>query len=132
MELSDIGSDASGSYDIRLLRVLAASGDGALVNDGVVSGDLTVGDIDAYVFDATAGEPLHIRVSAHGDKSLAPLVAVVPEPLHDAQNPEYLAMFFHETLTRFLQASRIVCGDGFSDGFSHYSSTRHGIENTLA
>lgn len=33
-----------------------------LVHDGIVSGDLTVGDIDSFVFTASAGDAVHIRV----------------------------------------------------------------------
>ncbi|TXK97485.1 hypothetical protein BMR11_10185 [Methylococcaceae bacterium CS5] len=35
----------------------------ALINDGVVSGDLTIGDIDTFVFEASAGDAVHIRAA---------------------------------------------------------------------
>ena len=44
------------------------------MNDGVVSGDLTVGDIDSFVFDANAGEAAHIRVVDTNGDSFTPVV----------------------------------------------------------
>ena len=39
--VSDSGSDDTGNYEIHYKRVLQSNENGALVNDGVVSGDLT-------------------------------------------------------------------------------------------
>ncbi len=48
---------------------------GALVKDGVVIGDISVGDIDTFVFTATAGEAAHIRVvDTSGSSSFYPRV----------------------------------------------------------
>jgi len=60
--VEDHGNDVSGSYEIRFLQVLQSNENGYLVNDGVVRGELTHGDIDSFVFEANAGESAHIRV----------------------------------------------------------------------
>ena len=60
--VTDNYNDRTGSYDIHYARVPETNENGALVNDGVVSGDISVGDIDSFVFGATAGEAAHIRV----------------------------------------------------------------------
>ena len=64
----------TGNYEIQLVRVLASNENGALVNDSVVSGDITVGDIDTFVFDASAGEVIHIRVVNTPSSNLSPKV----------------------------------------------------------
>ena len=72
--VADDGDNNTGSYEIRLARVLQSNENGALVNDGVVIGDITVGDIDTFVFDASAGEVLHIRVTDPNSRAFAPKV----------------------------------------------------------
>jgi hypothetical protein len=61
--IADNGSTQTGDYEIHYARVTETNENGALINDGVVSGDITLGDLDSFVFDATAGESLHIRIS---------------------------------------------------------------------
>ena len=63
-----------GSYEIHFARVLSTNENGSLVNDGVVVGDITPGDIDTFVFDASAGEVLHIRVVDPNSRAFAPKV----------------------------------------------------------
>ena len=60
--VEDYNSDDTGSYEIHFAQVLTSNENGSLINDGVVSGEITLGDIDTFVFDASAGEAAHIRV----------------------------------------------------------------------
>ena len=46
--VGDYGDTETGAYDIQLVRVLESNENGTLVNNGVVSGDITVGDIDTF------------------------------------------------------------------------------------
>jgi hypothetical protein len=53
----------------------SAHGQTVLPNDGVVPGSISVaGEADEYVFYATAGEPVHIRVASDGATDLQPQV----------------------------------------------------------
>jgi RHS repeat-associated protein len=73
--VADYNDTNTGSYEIRLATVLQSNENGALVNDGVVIGDISVGDIDTFVFTATAGEAAHIRVvDTSGSSSFYPRV----------------------------------------------------------
>jgi CitB-like protein len=64
----------------------------------------------ALVHVGVEGELLHVAVLADADEALAPLVAAVPEVLHDAQHPEDAAVFAHEALARQLQVGRVAAG----------------------
>ncbi|MCG5499136.1 esterase/lipase family protein, partial [Ectothiorhodospira variabilis] len=57
------GSSRSGSYVIHYAGVPQSNQSVPLVSNGVVSGELTVGDIDTFLFYAVAGDPAHIRVA---------------------------------------------------------------------
>ena len=46
---------------MHVLRVQQWYENGSLLNDEIVSGELTAGDIDSFVFDANAGEAEQIR-----------------------------------------------------------------------
>ena len=66
--VEDLSATNAGNYQIQYTRILESNENGSLTNDGVVSGDITVGDIDTYVFDVNAGEAAHIRViDTNGD-----------------------------------------------------------------
>ncbi|MCX2982893.1 hypothetical protein EYC98_18685 [Halieaceae bacterium IMCC14734] len=60
--VEDYFGTQTGGYDIQLTQVSSSNENGSLIDDGVVGGDITVGDLDTFVFDAVAGEALHIRV----------------------------------------------------------------------
>ena len=51
----------TGSYEIHFAQVPGANGDGPLVNDDRVSGEISVGDLDTYTMDLVAGESIIIR-----------------------------------------------------------------------
>ena len=61
--VADVGSDAAGSYDVHFAKVPESKENNALINDGVVSGDLTLGDIDTFIFEASIGDAVHIRAA---------------------------------------------------------------------
>ena len=60
-------------------------------------------------------QPLHVRVCTHRDEALAPPVVAVPEMLQQPQNPEDLAMRFHEAFARIRQTARIAGAQAFRD-----------------
>ena len=62
--ITDDNNSHAGSYEVRLARVLQTNMNGSLVNDGVVTGNLALGDINSFVFDASAGEALQLNITA--------------------------------------------------------------------
>lgn len=60
--VADSTGKYAGAYVVNLARVLQPSENGALVNDGVVSGRITPGDLDTFTFQASAGEAVHVQV----------------------------------------------------------------------
>ena len=57
------GEDATGSYDLFYARAPGANDDGVLPNGGKVSGEIELGDIDSYRFNASAGQTVYLRVA---------------------------------------------------------------------
>ncbi|MFK8014074.1 MAG: hypothetical protein AB8G17_01370 [Gammaproteobacteria bacterium] len=53
----------TGSYDVHYTNIAGAQADGMLINGDKVSGAIDLGDIDAFVFDAQAGDSVQIRVA---------------------------------------------------------------------
>ena len=66
----------TGTYEIHYKRLAISDENGALVNDGVVLGDLTKGDIDSYTFEATAGESVSIRMVEISGVNFQPIVSL--------------------------------------------------------
>jgi RHS repeat-associated protein len=65
----------AGSYEVHYVRPGASNQGGSLVHDGVVSGSITVGDINSYVFEASAGESALIRaVKTGGTYNFVPYI----------------------------------------------------------
>ncbi|NJN48007.1 MAG: peptidase, partial [Candidatus Competibacteraceae bacterium] len=52
----------TGTYDIYFTRAPGANEGGALINGGVISGQIDLGELDSYTFFANAGESVQIRV----------------------------------------------------------------------
>ncbi|GAC33175.1 PKD domain-containing protein [Paraglaciecola polaris] len=55
--------DEGGNYEVHFAKSLGANENGTLNNGGVVSSDITLGDLDTWTFEAVAGERLHIQLS---------------------------------------------------------------------
>ncbi len=72
--VTDYNDNGTGAYEIHYARVLQANENGPLVADGVVSGDITLGDIDAFTFEATAGESIHIRAADATGSNFSPQI----------------------------------------------------------
>lgn len=53
----------TGSYDVHYTNINGAQADGVLINGDKVSGTIDLGDIDAFVFDAQAGDSVQIRIA---------------------------------------------------------------------
>ena len=62
----------TGNYDVYYTNVDGAQTDGELVNGGFVSEQIDFGDIDAWTFDAQAGDSVQIRVADIDDSTLFP------------------------------------------------------------
>lgn len=80
------GLSATGDYDLHFVQALGPSEGGTLLNDGVVSGSFTHGDLDSYSFSANAGDLVMLRVADVDDTALWPGIIVFdptgahPEP----------------------------------------------------
>ena len=68
------GGAGTGSYDIYFTRLPGANEGGALINGGVISDQIDLGDLDSYTFEANAGESVQIRVADTSDGPLSPWV----------------------------------------------------------
>ncbi|ABG40023.1 peptidase-like protein [Paraglaciecola sp. T6c] len=55
--------DQVGNYEVHFAKSVGANENGPLINGGVVSSDITLGDLDTWTFEAVAGERLHIQLS---------------------------------------------------------------------
>jgi len=92
---------------------------------GVFSGQL-------FVHVRLKGESLHIAIFANFDELFTTLVVLIPEVLHDGQNPEHLTVLLHELFAALLQASRISSFQSFMRGPGHGSGAIHGVVNAFA
>ena len=64
-----------GSYEIHYVRPGESNQGGSLIHDGVVPGSITVGDINSYVFEASAGDSALIRaVKTEGTYAFDPYI----------------------------------------------------------
>jgi hypothetical protein len=61
--IGDFNSADIGDYAIRFVDVSQTNENGSLTNDGVVTGDITLGDLDSFVFTADGGQAALIRVT---------------------------------------------------------------------
>ncbi len=62
--VQDGGTSApnTGPYEVHYARFPSVNENGALINAGTVNGDITLGDMDTFVFGATAGTTVQLRV----------------------------------------------------------------------
>ena len=84
-----------------------------------------------FVHVGLEGESLHIAIFANFDKLFTTLVILIPEVLHDGQNPEHLAVLFHEFFTALFQASWVAGFQGFMRSPCHGSGAIHGVVNAF-
>ncbi|QDU69320.1 hypothetical protein [Engelhardtia mirabilis] len=63
--LSDVsqGNDAAGDYEVHFVRTPGANEGGTLPNAGMLSGNISLGDLDSYTFEAVAGQNFKLRVA---------------------------------------------------------------------
>ena len=85
-----------------------------------------------FVHVGLKGESLDILIFANFDKLFTTLVILVPEVLHDGQNPEHLAVLFHELFAAFFQAGRVACFQGLMCSTRHGACAVHGVINAFA
>lgn len=57
------GEDAVGDYELFFVKAPGAVEGGTLPNGGLVSGEITLGDLDSYTFAANAGDSVYLRVA---------------------------------------------------------------------
>ena len=105
-------SDASsfnpqtGTYNLFFVRAPGANEGGQLVNGGVVSDNIELGDLDSYTFDGVAGESVYLRVADTEttefiDSAFFPNVALVdPSGVRIEQNSGALVGDIFVTLVR--------------------------------
>ncbi|QHJ13834.1 hypothetical protein FX988_04114 [Paraglaciecola mesophila] len=51
-----------GNYEVHFAKSIGANENGSLINGGAVSGDISLGDLDTWTFEATEGERLNIQI----------------------------------------------------------------------
>ncbi|MBK6510944.1 MAG: hypothetical protein IPG06_16860 [Haliea sp.] len=71
--IPDDGNGYPGNYEIHFSRMPYANENGPLLNNGVVTDKIALGDIDSFTFKADAGDAAHIRiVETGGDTAFTP------------------------------------------------------------
>jgi hypothetical protein len=70
--VTDYYGTGTGNYEVHFTRAPGANEEGALVNGGLRSGVLTLGDLDSYTFDASVGESLQLRFADIDATALIP------------------------------------------------------------
>ena len=78
------------------------------------------------------GELLHVLVLADAHEPLPPAIGRIPEPLHDAEHPEDLAVGFHEAPARQGQSTHLTGLKERMHGLGGESPACHGIEDPFA
>ncbi|MEM7751451.1 MAG: hypothetical protein AAF346_24585, partial [Pseudomonadota bacterium] len=63
-----LGDQSVGDYEIRFVDVPNSNENGALVSNGAVTGDLTIGDLDSFIFDQTANPTFQLRITDTRDR----------------------------------------------------------------
>ncbi|MBI9092777.1 MAG: hypothetical protein JEZ12_26475, partial [Desulfobacterium sp.] len=61
--VQDYRGDSTGEYNIYYVNIPRVDEPGPLVNDGVVSNSIVLGDLDTYSFTAEAGEHIEIQIA---------------------------------------------------------------------
>ena len=68
----DRNGTATGAYDVEFARAPGANEGGSLINGGVISDSIALGDVDSYTFGINPGEGFQFRVAATSAGSLVP------------------------------------------------------------
>src|SRR5271166_165152 len=77
-------------------------------------------------------QPLHVGIAADADEALAALVVLIPEMLHDPEDPEDAAMFLHEASTGFREFLGVARDDKLMHGLSHITAAEHRVIDAFA
>ncbi len=72
VEVKDQFSTATGAYELHFVLVPGANEHGALINGGVRSETVGLGDLDSYVFTANAGDVIQLRMADLDKTALVP------------------------------------------------------------
>ena len=66
----------TGDYDIHFVRAPGANEGGALINGGIVSDSIDLGDLDSFTFDIEAGEYFQLKAVDLNASGLRPLMSL--------------------------------------------------------
>ena len=78
------------------------------------------------------GQVLDVRIVSDADKTLAPLVARIPEFLHDPEDPEDFSVVFHELFPGRGERFYVSRAHELRGGFRCKLTAQHGIVNAFA
>jgi len=68
--------DQTGNYDLYFVHMPGANEGGSLINGGVISNVIDLGDLDSYTFTANTGEGVQIRVADTGSNNFYPKITL--------------------------------------------------------
>ncbi|WP_240920018.1 hypothetical protein [Paraglaciecola sp. 20A4] len=68
--------DKIGAYPLHFAKSIGANENGTLNNGGALSSDITLGDLDTWTFEATAGELLNIQIADVDQDGLFPFMTL--------------------------------------------------------
>jgi hypothetical protein len=66
----------TGNYDLYFVHMPGANEGGSLINGGVISDAIDLGDLDSYTFTANAGEGVQIRIADTSSNDLIPRITL--------------------------------------------------------
>ena len=66
----------TGTYEIHYKRLAVSSENGPLVNEGMVKGELTKGDIDSFTFEAITGDSVTIQMTETSGTDFSPVLVL--------------------------------------------------------
>ncbi|MEM7309386.1 MAG: hypothetical protein AAF682_22070 [Planctomycetota bacterium] len=106
--------DKVGDYDVYFVRAPGANEGGALLNGGVLSDALDLGDLDSYTFTATAGQGFQIRLVDVESTGVYPRITLyAPAGGYVTYDADYTVAAINATAS-FSGTYTVVVADGTS------------------
>jgi hypothetical protein len=102
-----------GNYEIHFVKSLGANENGTLINGSSVIGDITLGDLDTWTFEATAGELLNIQLADLDNAGFFPLMALyAPDGSRVGHVSNYTVANFYNTSASQTGTYTLMVQDG--------------------
>lgn len=119
--ISDHYVTGSGEYQLFYTHVTGANEHGLLANDSINSGEITLGDLDSYTLNASAGDNLLLRIADINGTNFFPRVTLyAPNGSQISQAAHHTATGFNHTAT-MSGSYTVVVSDHYITGTGYYN-----------